>query len=324
MATIRKRGNKYHVQIRKQGHPTLTETFTTKASAQTWAKKVESEIERGVFLDLSAAKQTLLSTILIRYESEVLPQKKGYLRELSRICLLKRELGHISLANLKSHVISSFRDERLRQVKASTVRRELGLLRRILNTSMKEWGIALPSGNPVAQIRLPSESKSRERRLEAGEEDCLRAALSHSRNTWHIVAFALETALRRGEIASMAWSEVNLKKRVVYIPETKTGTPRYIPLSNRAINILISLPRRIDGLVWGVRPHSITQAFGRACKRATIKDLRFHDLRHEATSRFFERGLSIMEVASITGHQDLRMLRRYTHLRAEDLIDKLG
>jgi integrase len=138
-----------------------------------------------------------------------------------------------------------------------------------------------------------------------------------------LVSFAIETGMRRGEIASMHWEHINWSSQTLSIPITKTEIPRTIPLSHKAIATLRSLPRRIDGLVWGVRPDSITQAFERACKREGIEDLRFHDLRHEATSRFFEKGLNVMEVSSITGHQDLRMLKRYTHIRPESLVDRL-
>ena len=87
---------------------------------------------------------------------------------------------------------------------------------------------------------------------------------------------------------------------------------------------LSNLPHNLSGIVFPLSSVALRGLWGRACKRAGIRELRFHDLRHEATSRFFERGLNVMEVASITGHKDLRMLLRYTHLRAEDLAEKLG
>ncbi|MHB1516279.1 MAG: site-specific integrase, partial [Acidiferrobacteraceae bacterium] len=107
-------------------------------------------------------------------------------------------------------------------------------------------------------------------------------------------------------------------------PETKAGTPRRVPLSTRAMAILESLPRRLDGKVWSMRPDSITRAFERVCTAAGVTGLTFHDLRHEATSRLFEKGLNPMQVAAITGHKTLQMLKRYTHLRAEDLVGMLG
>ena len=106
----------------------------------------------------------------------------------------------------------------------------------------------------------------------------------------------------------------------------RSRSPEYatIPLSSKAIEILRQLPLDIKGQVFPIRADSITQAFDRCRQRAGIKNLRLHDLRHEATSRFFEKGLNIIEVSSITGHKDLSMLKRYTHLRPEDLAKKLG
>ena len=129
--------------------------------------------------------------------------------------------------------------------------------------------------------------------------------------------------MRRGEIAAMRWEHLDRQARVLLIPETKTGTPRRVPLSMAALAVLDALPRRLDGQVWAMRPDSISQAFERVCKAAGIEGLTFHDLRHEATSRLFEKGLNPMEVAAITGHKTLQMLKRYTHLRAEELVRKL-
>lgn len=129
--------------------------------------------------------------------------------------------------------------------------------------------------------------------------------------------------MRRGEIAAMRWEHLDRKAKVLLIPETKNGTPRRVPLSTAALAVLDALPRRLDGRVWGMRPDSISQAFERACKAAGIKGLTFHDLRHEATSRLFEKGLALTEVAAITGHKTWQMLKQYTYLRAEDLVGKL-
>ncbi|MBE7567263.1 site-specific integrase [Acidithiobacillus sp. HP-11] len=130
--------------------------------------------------------------------------------------------------------------------------------------------------------------------------------------------------MRRGEIAAMQWRNVNLRTNVLWVPDSKSGDLRRVPLSSRALAVLTPLPRRVDGQVWGIRADSITQAFERACRRAHIDDLGFHDLRHKATSRFFEIGLNSVQVAAITGHKTLQMLQRYTHLRAEELAKLLG
>jgi integrase len=117
---------------------------------------------------------------------------------------------------------------------------------------------------------------------------------------------------------------VNLKKRTAHLPKTKNGEARTMPLSSRAVATLENLPRNLDGRVFGTTYEGIHQAFVRACRRAGIADLRFHDLRHEATSRLFEKGFNPMEVSAITGHKTLQMLKRYTHLRAEDLAKRMG
>jgi Phage integrase family. len=117
---------------------------------------------------------------------------------------------------------------------------------------------------------------------------------------------------------------VDLKKRTAHLPKTKNGEARTMPLSSRAVATLENLPRNLDGRVFGTTYEGIHQAFVRACRRAGIADLRFHDLRHEATSRLFEKGFNPMEVSAITGHKTLQMLKRYTHLRAEDLAKRMG
>ena len=132
--------------------------------------------------------------------------------------------------------------------------------------------------------------------------------------------------MRRGEILSLTWENVHLERRYVHLPDTKNGDSRDEPLSPLALDLLRDLPRNIRGdqAVFPVHFEALKSSWRRACSRAGIRDLRFHDLRHEATSRFFEKGLNVMEVSAITGHKDLRMLQRYTHLRAEDLALKLG
>jgi integrase len=117
---------------------------------------------------------------------------------------------------------------------------------------------------------------------------------------------------------------VDFNKRVLELKETKNGENRFVPLSSVAIQILSSIPRRLDGRLFGMTAHAITYAFIRACKRAALKDLHFHDLRHEAITRLFEKGLNVMEVGSISGHKTLQMLQRYTQLRVENLLERLG
>ncbi|MFK5914992.1 MAG: site-specific integrase [Woeseiaceae bacterium] len=325
MATIEKRGDaQWRAKVRKKGFPTLTKTFAKKAIAERWARDVESSMDKGVFIDHREADQTTLSDILDRYEREVLPTKKSQKPVKFQIKLIKQMIGNHSLSRLNSSVIAKFRDNRAKEVSGETIRKDLLLIRRVIHAAVVDWGIQLPNGNPVAVIRLPSPSKARDRRLETGEEKkLLKAAKEYGGNLYNIIVFAIETAMRRGEIINMKWRDIKFDKNTLYIDETKTDSPRTIPLSKLAIEVLKKEVRNIDGFIWNIQPNSITQAFRRICKKAEIEGLRFHDLRHEATSRFFEKGFNIMEVSSITGHKDLKMLKRYTHLKAEDLVHRL-
>ncbi len=210
--------------------------------------------------------------------------------------------------------------------------RELSVLGNIFTIAHREWQIHLPRGNPVGNIRKPGDAPPRDRRLEAGEEERLIAAALEYEKTpkalrmASIIKLAMATAMRRSEIAGMRWENVDLKKRSIFLPKTKNGESRSVPLSAIAIVVVESLAKREDGWVWGcdIDEHSITTAFDRICKRAEISNLRFHDLRHEAISRFFEMNrLSDMQIAKISGHKTMKMLARYTHLRASDLADLL-
>ncbi len=131
------------------------------------------------------------------------------------------------------------------------------------------------------------------------------------------------TGMRRGELLRAQWADIDPQKRILHVPMTKNGHPRTIPLSSAALKIIDALPRNNDRL-FALSANAVRLAWGRLAKRAGVVDLHFHDLRHEAISRFFEKGLSVPEVALISGHRDVRMLFRYTHLKPEDVAAKLG
>jgi integrase len=295
-------------------------------------------MDRGIFQDRSEAERNTLGDILKRYSEDVSPKKKSGKLEQQRIAkLLKDNLSQYKAAALNGKLLSQWRDMRLKEVSGSTVNRELNLIGHAINVARREWGIVLD--NPISMIQRPKENKGRNRRLAWGELERLLNELEQSgrdsdgtftaggcRNIWvkPIVEFAIETAMRRGEILSLQWRHINLGKRTALLPDTKNGDSRTVPLSSKAISILSSIPRSIDGKVFPITPNALKLSWVRACKRCGIDDLHFHDLRHEATSRLFEKGLNTMEVASITGHKTLQMLYRYTHLRAENILEKLG
>ncbi|HCO3851590.1 TPA: site-specific integrase, partial [Escherichia coli] len=186
-----------------------------------------------------------------------------------------------------------------------------------------EWGTCRM--NPVELVRKPKISNGRDRRLASGEERRLsRYFRDKNQQLYVIFHLALETAMRQGEILTLRWEHLDLQHGVAHLPETKNGLPRDVPLSRKARNYLQILPQQINGNVFSYTSSGFKSAWRTALLDLKIENLHFHDLRHEAISRFFELGtLNVMEVAAISGHRSLNMLKRYTHLRAYQLVSKL-
>jgi len=299
---------------------------------------MESEIERGVFIDRTEAEKNTLGDLLQRYLTEVSSQKKGHDSERYRLVSLQRDpITKIKVAGLSGKLMAEWRDKRLKEVSGSTVNRDLNLISHVINVARKEWGIHVE--NPISMIRRPPENRARNRRLAAGEEERLLAELELSvrsdrgtyeaggtHNPWMrpLVILALESAMRRSELLALRWSDVFLADRYVRLHDTKNGEPRDVPLSTRAYAVLSSLPRHISGKVFPVTGDAVKKAFTRAVARAGLGDFHFHDLRHEATSRIAEKLENVLELSAVTGHKTLTMLKRYYHPRAKDLARKLG
>lgn len=328
MATIEKRGlGQWRAKIRKRGYPAQSHTFDTKAKAERWARKVESEMDDGIFSSHTEAEKTTFRQLMTRYRDEITKSKKGVDAETSRLnAMMKRPIFSRRLSTLSNSDFAAYRDERLTTVTGDTVLKELTLMGHAIDIAVKEWGIHLPT-NPVKQIRRPAPGKPRDRRLSPDEEKTLYKELDQATRNPYIrplVETAIETGMRRSELLKLRWEHINLDACVAHLPDTKNSDYRDVPLSSRAVCVLRDLKETDDPRVFPTTADSLKKAFQRAVQRANIANLRYHDLRHEATSRLFEKGLNIMEVATITGHKDLRMLRRYTHLKAKDLAKKLG
>ncbi len=318
----------WQAQIRRRGHSAQIKTFDHKAEAEVWVRQVEGEMDRGVFVSRVEAESTSLAELLKRYQCEITPQKRGAAMERSHINVIGQDpVARCFISTITGKALAGYRDRRLKVVSASTLNRELNILSHVFTVAAQEWHIHLPWGNPVRLLRRPRADDKRDRRL-VGDEGAhlLAAAKAYGAvgELGSIIAFAIETAMRRGEIATMRWEHVDWNARVLLVPETKAGEPRRVPLSRAALDILDALPRQIDGQIFALHQVSISRAFAEICKTAGIEGLTFHDLRHEATSRLFEKGLNPMQVAAITGHKTLQMLKRYTHLRAEDLVALIG
>ncbi len=324
MASIRNRNNKWQARIIRKGHNTITKTFLTKQDAERWARSIEIEIDRGTFLNKDYAQKTLFKEILQKYLNDVTPNMRSGDTQAIRIRkLMKHPIAEVNMAQLSPKHIADYRDERLKVIKPNTVIRELAVISSIINLARREWGLNII--NPVMMIKKPSSTQGRDRILNDVEFDRLFIELEKI-GPWYkpLVEFAVETAMRRGELMSLLWANVNFEKSVAFLPLTKNGDSRYVPLSSKALRIIKSLPRDIEGRVFPLNKQTVSILFLRAARRAKLENIHFHDLRHIALTRLSSKISNVLELAAISGHKELKMLQRYTHIKAEDLVQKLG
>jgi integrase len=321
MATISQYRGKWKCQVRKTGFPTQTQTFDLRASAVAWGNEVEAKMHRGGFVG-STSKQTItVAEVLERYLVEESAKKAYSAADISRAKPLVAALGDYHVHNLTHTDLAEYKRDRLAMRSPQTVTHELNLLHRAFVIASTEWGIVLPNGVPrTARPALP---RSNGARIRPNQIDLIVQA-SQSMELKHIVPLAVETAMRRSEILGIRWENVDIERRSIFLNKTKNGLSRTVPLSSAAIQVLGKLRQRPSGPVFTLAASSVSQAFQRAVERAGLDHVRFHDLRHEATSRLFERGLNVIEVARITGHITLSMLDRYTHLDVQGLVQKLS
>jgi integrase len=342
---------KWKAVIRKTGWPSVAKTFRTKRDAEDWARRAEDEMVRGAYIQRAPADRLTVADALKRYLAEVTPTKRPSTAKVEclRAKILIKHLGRYSLAALTPEIVAKFRDETLAGEDRKdengkptprsneTVRLYLALLGHLFTIAIKEWGIGLPS-NPVMNIRRPAPLPGRNRRLTLDEEKRLLAAVDQHTNPmlrW-IVRLALETGMRSSEISTLRRVQVDLERRIVRLLETKNTTPRTVPLSMTAVELFreaINHPVRptdTDLIFYGEpgkdgkrRPYQFNPVWMKIKRKLGLADVRFHDLRHEAVSRFVEAGFSDQEVSAISGHKSMQMLKRYTHLRAEDLVGRL-
>jgi integrase len=317
--------------IKWKGVKPYSKVFKTKAWAERWALAQEREIEGRlattglVTKPLPPAPPPIsprLASILGRYVREKTPEKRGIQPERSRLEMFRIYFGAVPWDQMTVERIEDWIKARRQQVSDDTVRRDLALLSAVMETAIVSWGLpgknlAQIAGTRLTKGRTMQQKVRRTRRFLPGEYRRLLRGLRHNPRMRKILRFALETGLRRKELIKITAAE--LRPDGVLIIDDKMHKTTLIPISSKARRILAQFPNG-----FGLRPDSLSQAFERACTREGITDLRVHDIRHEAISRFFEKGLSIEEVASITRHDDWRSLKIYTQPSPGRVSRKLG
>lgn len=321
MASYRKRGRTWRAELYVDGKRE-SQSFLTKAEATAWATQREAELIGAEIPD------KLLQEALRRYGREVSPKHKGERWELARLGLLERDkIAGIKLAKLKAGDLADWRDRRLKEVQSGSVAREMNLLKSVLEIARKEWGWIRV--NALKDVDRPTAPPSRRRRIAEDEIERLQFAFgldaglcaeTATQRTGLAFLFALETAMRSGEIVGMHWKDV--RPKTVRLPATKNGDVREVPLSSRARAILDVLPGDI-GPVFGLTDQLRDALFRKARDRCEIEDLHFHDSRAEAIWRLSKK-LDVMELARVIGHRDLKSLMIYYATSADELADRLG
>jgi len=325
MATIRKRGDKWQVQIRRIGFRPIAKSFHLLKDAEIWARQMEVQADRCELPpDPQVLQQITLGQLVERYRDTVSVNKRTHKTE--RIILnafLSRKICTKRLSELRTEDFATYRDERLKTIKPSSLKRELAPIHNLFVVAKNEWGLPIRE-NPLDRLKLSGTDTRRERRLRPGEFDKLIQAAEGCRNSLigTIIRLAVETGMRRGEILAIKRSHIDQQNRALLIPETKNGHSRIIPITNSTLALLHQIPGEGDRL-FPMTANAFRLSWERLKRRTGINDLHFHDLRHEAISRFFELGLTVPEVAMISGHRDMRMLLRYSHALRERVLEKL-
>ena len=325
MASIRKRNNRGEVRVRRTGQPTQTKTFTLKSDAQQWAREAEIALEKGELFHKPKISPLTLNDAVKRYLEEVAIHHKGIASERYRLGAMANRLGKSKpITTITSKDIASYKVERQKEVASASVRRELNLLSSLFETAKNEWGI-IAINNPVTAIKRPSDSVVRDRRLTPIEkEQLLSESLRTGSQQLHLaILIALNTGMRQGEILKLKWNDIDFDRNQITVRDTKNGSNRVIVISSALRGTLVTAQQNKEKL-FTITASGLQQSFRKLTTRLQIRNLRFHDLRHEAISSFFELGLSVPEVQLMSGHRTLDQLMRYSHASIEQIKHKVG
>lgn len=332
MATFVKRGDTWRAQVRMKG-VSKSATFDKKAQATAWAQETEAEILAG---KIGKSSGRLFRHAVDKYCAEILPTKKGASKELIRATAICKRLQFIGelIDDVTPEMITTWKNQRLKEVKDSTVNRELNFLSAIFQAAVKEWKWIRE--NPVHGVKRPPKTPPVDRLISPEEIEQVISTFGISEGTTPTMTyqrvglaflFAIETGMRIGEICSLKHEDINIEKRFAIIRTSKNGDCRYVPLSSKSVHILSRLPKD-KSTVFGLTP-AISDALWRKfrAKAATalpsIATLRFHDTRHHAVTMLAKK-LDVLDLARMIGHRDINSLMIYYNATPTDIAERLG
>jgi len=350
MGVIEKRtttnGLSYRVKIRQNGNKTISKTFSKKSSASAWMAKTEADIER----DLYREDEELFGDILRRYIVEIGKIKPFGRSKSYSLNFLREQLGHLKLRELNSDVLYQWALDRSQSCASSTVMMDMSYIGVVLSTAEEMWDCKpkfsdyKKAMSTLKKLSVITPSDERDRRISDEEFDEILAYSNTSLPLEDWTYFSLATSMRVSEVAGLLWSDLSPDGKSIIIRQRKHPKKKRddkVPLLPAAQEIIKRQPvdlssRKIligkdkdkrwvsaSELIFPQNPKSITSAFRRARQRSTVEDLRYHDIRHEAISRLFELGFDSMVVSVFSGHRDINMLRRYTHMNANKVLSML-
>ena len=335
MATIKKRGDSWFAQIRRKGHKSISKSFPTKTLAAEWTRKIEAQIDANDFKDGRTISKITLGDIIDDYTREVGALKPFGRNKADVLKKLKQAMGSEPLAKITGERLTEYIKERMSTAGGVTIAIDLTYLNSVFKAARQLWGITTDrdaiqiARNNLHYLGLSTRSDERTRRPTSEEIQKLCDYFTeHSRIVpmSDIILFAIETAMRLGEMFRIEWKDLNELDRTVIIrdrkhPNQKKGNDQEVPLLGEAFTIAMRQPRT-NACIFPYNVGTPSSTFPRACSKLGIDDLHFHDLRHEGVSRLFEQGYGIEEVALVSGHRDWKMLARYTQIRAKNLHRK--
>ena len=321
MGDIKKRNNKFQARIRKGPFKNngLTKTFISRVEAKKWIRDVESKLDKSDFIIKQNVNYPSLKGLMSQYLSKVSKHKASYETDIANFktfSLMFEDLN-IPINKLNARMFARFRDRYMQEHKASTYQRLMSSVKHMWKVARTEW--EYPLENILERVRTPKRDNPRDRRLSIEEYNKILYGNHTHYEFRNLILLVLATGLRLGEISGIQRKHID--GNTLLIPKRKNGdTNVKVPLSDKAIQVLKNMELPIK-----LKKRGIQIKWQRLMKRYEIEDLHFHDLRHEAISKYLENGVSIQDVQVLSGHRDIRILMRvYANLRPKEVASKLN